>query len=161
MKPTTCILILALITFKSVSAQEIKGYFGIVHPIVFFDKGVTKFNFKENYTIGFPFGINIPINKKIGYTIEVAPFIFSDSISTKVNSILIHPGLYYNVPNKFRIYTRLAFETTGRFGYTFILSKSFYSFNKSSVYTSIPIAIRYGNNKSNNASIGLLFGITF
>lgn len=161
MKTTISILVLSLISFNSAFAQEIKGYFGIVHPIVFFDKGDTRFNFKGNYTIGFPFGINIPVNKKIGYSIEVAPFIFSDSVSTKVNSILIHPGLYYNLPNKFRVYIRLAFETTGRFGCTFVLSKSFYSFKKSSVYTSIPIAIRYGNNKSNSTSIGLLFGITF
>lgn len=65
------------------------------------------------------------------------------------------------MPNKFRAYTRLAFETSGRFGYTFILSKTFFKISKSSVYTSIPFAFRHGNQKPFSTSIGILVGVTF
>jgi hypothetical protein len=82
-------------------------------------------------------------------------------IASKVNTVLIHPGIYYNLPHKFRAYTRLAFETSGRFGYTLILSKAFLSINKSSIYTSLPIAFRHGNQKPFSTSVGILVGITF
>lgn len=161
MKYATLIFLFAFLNCNYSFAQNIKGYFGIVHPIVQIDKNATKYNFKNSYTIGFPFGINVPINKSFGYSIEVAPFISSDSVTTKVNMVLFHPGIYYNLPNKFRAYTRFAFETSGRFGYTFILSKSIFSINKSSIYSSIPIAFRHGNQKPFSTSVGILIGITF
>lgn len=161
MKYTILIFLFALANSNMIFAQDIKGYFGIVHPIVQIDKNATKYNCKNSYTVGFPFGINIPINKSFGYSVEIAPFITADSITTKVNSVLFHPGIYYNLPKKFRVYTRIAFETSGRFGYTFIFSKSFFSINKSTIYSSIPIAFRHGNQKPFSTSAGILIGITF
>ena len=61
---------------------KIQGYFAIFHPI---DGYNTPRNFKDSYVVGFPIGINIFKNEKIGYSFELFPFIQADSEGSKMS----------------------------------------------------------------------------
>jgi hypothetical protein len=72
---------------------KINGYVGIIHPLITFSNSATTFNFKEYYTVGMAIGLNLWKNEKIGFSFEIVPTIKSDSEISKVNNILIHPGV--------------------------------------------------------------------
>lgn len=40
----------------SVNYPQVKGFFGVLHPIVTINKDETLYNFSESYTVGFPPG---------------------------------------------------------------------------------------------------------
>lgn len=123
------------------------------------DKAV-KFNFEKDYLVGFPFGINVFKTEKRGFSLELVPFIqVNDSIS-KVSNLLIHPGLFFKIPNKITLYTRLAFEITGRYGFTLSASKIVYQSKNSTFFISTPIPFRFGNNKRISVGFGIQLGLT-
>jgi hypothetical protein len=72
---------------------KIRGYAGILHPLITFNSEETTVNFENYYVVGMPIGINIWKSKKIGFSFEVVPTIKSDKEISKVNNILIHPGI--------------------------------------------------------------------
>ena len=55
-------LIICTLVITSSNAQsnftKITGYIGILHPLVTISSEGTVVNFKNNYTVGIPFGIN-------------------------------------------------------------------------------------------------------
>jgi hypothetical protein len=140
---------------------KIKGYVGILHPLVTFNSEETTVNFKDYYSIGMPIGINIWKSKTIGFSFEIVPTIKSDKKISKVNNILIHPGILVRLKNEFTFAGRIAFETSGRYGFTPVLSKAIGIHNDFNYFIAVPIPIRFGNDKSASATIGLQFGIAF
>lgn len=103
---------------------KIKGSVGIVHPLVTFTSEETTTNFKDYYIVGMPIAINIWKNKKIGFSFEIVPTIKSDKEISKVNNVLIHPGILIRLKHEFTFAGRVAFETSGRYGFTPVLSKA-------------------------------------
>lgn len=137
------------------------GYISFVNPIVTVDKKGAVYNFTDGYTIGFPCGINVLKSDKIGFSFEVTPFIkFSDSIS-KVSNVLFHPGIMFRYPRGFTFLTRLAFETSGRYGGTLVFNKIVYRANLNNYFVAMPIPFRFGNNKPPSVGVALQFGVTF
>ena len=104
---------------------KITGYISIVNPIVAFDKNGPVYNFTDYYNIGFPCGINILKSDKFGFSFEVTPFIKVVGNSSKASNFLFHPGLLFRQPHGLTIVTRMAFETSGRYGTTVVLNKIF------------------------------------
>jgi hypothetical protein len=161
------ILILVLIFYNSVQAQVIdpnlktKGYFSFVHPIFTTDKNGIVYNFDHKYTVSFPMGINILKNKDIAYSFEFIPTIKSENGLTKETNFTFHPGIIFRRPNNFNFLTRAAFETSGRFGCTFVFNKVFYKTTNYAYWIAIPIPFRFGNNAPVSAGVGLQFGFTF
>src|SRR3982074_2694325 len=76
----------------SVVYPRIVGYIGILHPLVSFSKGTTTSNFNGSYTVGMPTGVNIWKTPKLGFSLEVVPFIRASGRQSKMNNLLIHPG---------------------------------------------------------------------
>lgn len=140
---------------------KIRGFVGILHPLVTFTTKETTLNFEDYYIVGMPIGINIWKNKKIGFSFEIVPIIKSDKEISKVNNVLIHPGVLIRLKNEFTFAGRLAFETAGRYGFTPILSKAIGVHNDYNYYVSVPVPIRFGNDKTASVTIGLVFGIAF
>lgn len=140
---------------------KIKGYLSILHPIVTFTSEETTTNFKDYYIVGMPFGINIWKSKTIGFSFEIAPFIRSDSEINKVNNVLIHPGILVKLKNNFTFAGRIAFETSGRYGFTPIITKVIKRNKDHNYYVSVPAPVRFGNNHHNSLSLGFQFGIAF
>lgn len=173
MKPLYKIIIsitLILNGFSSSQAQEksitsnypkVVGYLSVVHPLITFDKNGNTSNFNGSYTVGFPTGINILKSDTFGYSFEVVPFINSSNGTSKVNNMLFHPGLLFRYPKSWTLYTRMAFETSGRYGFTPSISKIVYKAKNTNFFVSVPVPLRFGNDKP--ASIGFSFqmGLTF
>src|SRR5882762_3127116 len=85
------ILMGCIMSFHPVFSQEekpaitypkIQGYFAVFHPIGGYNVPT---NFKDNYVVGFPIGINIFKNAKVGYSFELFPFIQADSEGSKMS----------------------------------------------------------------------------
>jgi len=103
---------------------KIRGYVGILHPLVTFSANETTLNFDDYYIVGMPIGINLWKNKSISFSFEIVPTIKSDKEISKVTNVLIHPGILIRLKNEFTFAPRLAFETSGRYGFTPVLSKA-------------------------------------
>jgi hypothetical protein len=161
------ILLVFICILTKVHSQQVdpnlktKGYFSIVHPIFTTDANGVVYNFDHQYTVAFPMGINILKSKTIAYSFEFIPTIKTvDGISKQTN-FTFHPGIIFRRPNNFNFLTRAAFETSGRFGCTFVFNKVYYKTNDYSYWFSIPVPFRFGNNAPASAGLGLQFGVTF
>lgn len=140
---------------------KIMGYISVVHPIITFDKNGNTLNFDDGYIVGFPTGINILKNEKFGYSLEVVPFINAYNGNDRVNNVLFHPGLLFRYPKNWTLYTRMAFETSGRYGVTPSLSKIVYKAKSTNLFVSMPLPLRFGNQKPASIGVALQMGLTF
>lgn len=164
---TIIFLFIVLVSLKSQAQNEketypkIKGLIGIVHPLVTFSSEETTTNFKDHYAVGMPIAINIWKNKSIGFSFEIVPTIKSDSEISKVSNLLIHPGILVKLKNEYTFAGRLAFETSGRYGLTPVISKAIGIHKDYNYFVSVPVPVRFGNNKPTSLTIGFQFGIAF
>jgi hypothetical protein len=137
-------------------------FFSVVHPLVthYGNKEGSVFNFDDTYTIGFPIGVNTIKSDRFGYSFEITPFIKSEKGVTKMSNLMFHPGLIFRFPKAFSINTRMAFETAGRFGTTFVFSKVVAKTDKTNYFIAIPIPLRFANDRPTSVGLGLQLGIT-
>lgn len=138
---------------------KISGYVGVVHPIATLQSGVIKMNFKDAYTVGFPAGINIQKSKNIGFSFEIAPFITANDGISKVQFVLIHPGVFFPLNNGWTLTNRLAFETNGRYGITPSVSKVLVRGNNV-ISLTVPFPLRFGNGLPVSFGTGVLFTVS-
>jgi len=148
-------------SFSQTTYPKITGYFGILHPIVTVNKDVTTVNFKDYYAVGFPTGINIWKNEKIGFSFEVVPNIKDDAGTSKVTNLLFHPGVLVALGKGFTFVGRMAFESGGRYGFTPVLNKTVIKNKNSSYFLAVPLPVRFGNDHPATFTAGLQFGIAF
>jgi hypothetical protein len=80
---------------------------------------------------------------------------------SKVSNILIHPGLLVRLKKGFTFAGRVAFETSGRFGFTPILAKVIKKYKDHNYYVSMPVPVRFGNNNEPTVTVGFQVGIGF
>lgn len=155
------LLALSMPVFSQTTYPKITTYVGVVHPIISFSKEEPTVNFKEFYSVGFPTGINIWKNPKIGFSFEIVPSIKAENGSSKMNSLLFHPGVLIALGNGYTFAGRAAFETTGRYGITPVFNKTIKKNDNSSYYVAIPLPVRFGNNAPTTFTLGFQFGIAF
>lgn len=159
------IAIILLLSVFSLEAQttypKVTGYFGVLHPIVTISSESTQFNFSNNYVVGAPTGINLWKNAKIGYSLEMVPFIKSENGNTRMYNVLFHPGVLVKLNPSLTFAGRVAFETSGRFGFTPIFTKTVIKKKDHSFYLSVPFPFRFGNNAIATVGSGLQVGIAF
>lgn len=159
-------LISALFIF-SISAigqttyPKITGYFSGMLPIATFSEEETTVNFRDYYSINFPTGINIWKSSKIGFSFEIAPNIRTEDGISKVSSVLFHPGVLVALGNGYTFAGRAAFETSGRFGVTPVISKTVIKSTNSSYYVAVPFPVRFGNDHPTTFTVGFQLGIAF
>lgn len=140
---------------------KVAGYFSIVHPIVSISEKETSTNFSSSYTIGFPTGVNVVKSDKIAFSFEITPFIRAENGSSKVYNTLFHPGVIFRFKNGFGVTARAAFETSGRYGMTGVLSKVLKKNKSSSYFIATPFPIRFRNNNPASVGFALQLGISF
>ncbi|MFH6936190.1 hypothetical protein [Flavobacterium sp. FlaQc-30] len=156
--------ILFFLTFNAFSQTvypKITGYFGILHPIVTFSDEQTSVNFRDYYAVGFPTGINIWKNQKIGFSFEVVPNIKVQGNSDKVTNLLFHPGVLVALGHGYTFAGRAAFESSGRYGITPVINKTIIKSDNCSYFAAVPLPVRFGNNHPASFTIGFQFGIAF
>ncbi|KQR70209.1 hypothetical protein [Pedobacter sp. Leaf176] len=146
-----------------VSAQEnypkIVGYVGVVHPIATFSSAGTDFNFDGHYVVGLPVGINLWKSKRIGFSLEMVPYVRAEDGSSKTSNLLIHPGVLVSINSGFTFAGRFAFETSGRYGFTPVLSKVIVKNKMSSIFVALPVPFRFGNDKPFSTTVAFQFGL--
>src|SRR3954464_9271965 len=121
-KPCT-LFFLSFLAFCNVSFSQntylkIATYVAIVHPIVTYSKDNPQYNFKDSYTVGMPVGVNIWKSTKVGFSLEMVPFIMAKNGSSRMSNFLFHPGVVVSLGKGFTFAGRAAFETAGRYGLT-------------------------------------------
>ncbi|RYZ18464.1 MAG: hypothetical protein EOO10_25710 [Chitinophagaceae bacterium] len=140
---------------------KVTGYVGLLHPLVTFEKHQTIKNFDGFYIGGLPTGINIWKNKKVGFSAEFVPFIRADKTGSKMNNFLFHPGVLLALGKVWTFAGRLAFEISGRYGFTPVLNKIVKKNKNSGYFIAIPLPARFGNDHPAGFGIGFQFGIAF
>ncbi len=75
--------------------------------------------------------------------------------------MLFHPGVLLNLGNDFTLASRLAFETSGRYGVTPVLNKLVRKGLTTSYFVALPLPVRFGNNHAVSFTVGFQFGIVF
>jgi len=160
------VVLLMLISIKlSAFAQEsypkITGYVGLVHPIVTFTSESTTFNFDGHYVVGVPVGLNLWKSKKIGFSFELVPYVRAENGSSKMSNLLIHPGVLLSLGSGFTFVGRLAFETSGRYGFTPGINKVIINNKASKIFVVLPVPVRFGNDKPSSATIAFQVGLAF
>ncbi|MFD2939355.1 hypothetical protein [Flavobacterium notoginsengisoli] len=155
------LFILSFTIFSQTTYPKITGYFGILHPIATFSSEQTAVNFRDYYAIGFPTGINIWKNQKIGFSFEVVPNIRVQGNSDKVTNLLFHPGVLVVLGNGYTFAGRAAFESSGRYGVTPVLNKTVIKSDNCSYFVAVPLPIRFGNDHPASFTVGFQFGIAF
>ena len=177
---TATIQLLAWVSFNSVASSaraqntptipppaqtqvypRIAEYAGILHPLLTFDKDGTHANFGEVYAVGMPLGINIWKSAKIGFSLEVVPFVRAENGSSRMNNLLIHPGILASLGNGFTLVGRVAFKTSGRYGLTPVLNKVVKRNKNSNYFVAVPLPLRFGNDRSPSIAAAFQFGIGF
>ncbi|TAF44121.1 MAG: hypothetical protein EAZ51_02915 [Sphingobacteriales bacterium] len=147
--------------FSQTNYPQVKGYVGILHPIVTFSEQEPNYNFDGHYVVGLPTGINIWKNPKIGFSMEFVPIIKAENGTSKTNKLLFHPGILLALGKGFTFAGRAAFETSGRYGFTPVLNKTVIKNKNSSYFIAMPIPVRFGNSKPTSLTFAFQFGIAF
>lgn len=155
------ILLLSAASFSQNSFHRISAYVGIMHPIATINRDETMVNFRDYYAVGFPVGINLWKSEKIGFSFEVVPNIKDDQGSSKVTNLLFHPGILAALGKGYTFAGRAAFESSGRYGFTPVLSKTLLKSPNCSYFLALPLPVRFGNGHPASFTAGFQFGISF
>lgn len=140
---------------------KITAFTGISHQIVTFTKNETIYNFSGFYQVSFPVGMTFWKKPDFGFSFELTPSIRSENGSSKMNNLTFQPGVVFGLKNDFRFFGRAAFETSGRYGFTPILSKTFYKAKDHSFYASLSSPFRFGNNADASMGLTIQVGVSF
>jgi hypothetical protein len=161
------ITILLLVFFKTGFAQQppayprVTGFFAVLQPLTTWtSKGFTS-NFGNVYVVGFPFGVNILKSDKFGVSFEVVPAVRTEKNISKVSTVLFHPGAMFRFKHGFTFIGRMAFETSGRFGVTPVFNQVIKKGKDASLYVSVPLPVRFGNDQPTSVGAGLQLGVSF
>jgi hypothetical protein len=154
-------IILFLIPLFGLAQQpdaKVSAYIGIVHPLVSYSKNGFKTNFNKEYNVGLTTAVIVKRNEKYAYNLELVPQLHFEKGSSKVSSILIHPGVTRYLKKGFAITPRAAFESAGRYGFTVILAKTVYRTKYHIFNVNFVNPYRFGNGSP--ASVGLNLNLT-
>ncbi|HEY4322634.1 MAG TPA: hypothetical protein VGN20_01575 [Mucilaginibacter sp.] len=138
------------------------GYLSFILPLVTLQGGTTTTNFSNNTTsIGFPVGVNILYSDKFGFSYEFTPTIKASGGTSKVSNILFDPGTMFRFEHGFTIITRLAFETSGRYGFTPVFNQVYARSKFVNYFVALSLPNRFGNSAAYLIGLNLQFGFTF
>lgn len=140
---------------------KVAGYVGIIHPLATFSKEGTTTNFNNHYVVGMPTGMNIWKSARIGFSMEFVPFIKAENGINRMSNFLFHPGMLVALGHGYTFVGRLAFETSGRYGFTPVLNKAVIKNKNSNFFVALPLPVRFGNDHPTAFSPGFQFGIGF
>jgi hypothetical protein len=130
-------------------------------PIVSTSSKTTTWNFSSSFSIGVSTGINMLFSDKFGFSFDLGPLITTTGGTSRVSNFIFDPGPIFRLKKGYAIITRMAFETAGRFGESTVLSKVFSPAKKTSLFASLGIPIRFGNNLPASIGATLFFGVAF
>jgi len=169
------VLIITIIIFKNSFSQtvsdsatgkypKVTGYMSFVLPLIKINKDETTNdfeNFKNNFAIGFPVGVNILYSEKFGFSFEISPTIKAGNGTTRTNNLTFAPGPMFRFKHGFTFIPRLAFETSGRYGFTPVFNKIIVRTKPLNYFISLSLPARFGNNELPSIGLNFQIGVIF
>jgi hypothetical protein len=137
------------------------GYLSFILPIVTVNKDATTYNFNGTTSIGFPIGVNVLYSDKFGFSYEFTPTIKSTSSTSRVSNILFDPGTMFRFKHGFTFISRLAFETSGRYGFTPVFNQIYARSKFVSYFVAGSLPARFGNGDPASIGLNIQFGFIF
>ncbi len=148
-------------SFSQSNFVRITAFTGVSHQLVTFTKNETIYNFSGFYSVGFPVGLIFWKTADFGFSVELTPTLRAENGNSRMSNLLFHPGVVFKLKNDFRFFGRAAFETSGRYGFTPIISKTFYRAKDYSFYASLSSPFRFGNSADPSMGLAVQVGIVF
>ena len=168
-------IIIFSIVFKTYSQTTVntyppfhltKTYFSVIIPWVSINKNTTTTEFQTATTLGFPVGINVYYTKHFGISYEINPQVQWQKSEGKVgtskaNNLVFDPGPIFRFDHGFNFIPRLAFETSGRYGFTPVFNKVYLKTSAVDYWLSLSLPTRFGNSLPSSVGLSLQIGFTF
>jgi hypothetical protein len=99
------------------------GHIGFVLPLVTHSGGQTINNLTDQFSIGFPVGVTFKGSGRMAFDFELVPFI--NTAPPRQTTLLVHPGLVWNLGHGWGAGARLAFDVNGSdWGFTPLVNHS-------------------------------------
>lgn len=137
------------------------GYLSFIVPVVTLDKNATTWNFNGTTKIGFPVGVNVLYSERFGFSYEFTPTITATKASSKMSNLLFDPGTMFRFDHGFTIISRLAFETSGRYGFTPVFNQVYARSKYVNYFVAGSLPARFGNGAPASIGFNVQFGFTF
>lgn len=136
------------------------SYMSFVLPLYTFSNTTTG-NFNGTTRIGFPVGINVLYSSTFGFSYELTPTITGGKGSSKMSNLQFAPGPMFRFQHGFTFISRLAFETSGRYGFTPVFNQVLVRTKFINYFTAASAPVRFGNSTDASIGLSLQFGLTF
>ena len=65
-----------------------------------------------------------PFQPQVSAYIGIVRFMRAQNGSSRASNLMLHPGVTFYLKNNFAITPRIGFETSGRYGFTFVFTKT-------------------------------------
>lgn len=141
---------------------KVVGYLSFILPLETLSAGKLTPNFSHHTSsIGFPVGVNVLYSEHFGFSYELTPTIKASGGSSKVSNLLIDPGTMFRFDHGFTIITRLAFETSGRYGFTPVFNQVYARSKAVNYFVALSLPNRFGNSDPYSLGLNLQLGFTF
>ncbi|HLY68965.1 MAG TPA: hypothetical protein VKR53_04505 [Puia sp.] len=140
------------------------GYLSFILPLVTINKNTTTNDFSggvNQFAIGFPVGVNVLYREHFGFSYEIIPTIQASPGMTKTSKILFDPGPMFRFSHGFTFVPRLAFETTGRYGFTPVFNEVYARTKVANYFVAMSLPARFGNNELPTIGLNLQLGLIF
>ncbi len=138
------------------------GYLSFILPLETLSNGNFTPNFDHHTTsIGFPVGVNVLYSDRFGFSYEFTPTVKASGGSSKVSNLLFDPGTMFRFDNGFTIISRLAFETSGRYGFTPVFNQVYARTKDVNYFVALSLPNRFGAAEPYSIGLNLQIGFTF
>ncbi|MBS1531935.1 MAG: hypothetical protein JSU01_16650 [Bacteroidetes bacterium] len=146
---------------KSISYPKPVGYLSFIIPFVTANSKAITPNFKDGTSIGFPVGVNVLYSNRFGFSYEFTPTIKWAGGTSKMSNLLFDPGTMFRFDHGFTVITRLAFETSGRYGVTPVFNQVYARTKDVNYFVAVSLPARFGNSQLPTLGLNLQIGFTF
>jgi hypothetical protein len=141
---------------------RVVGYLSFILPLETLQSGAFTPNIDHHTTsIGFPVGVNVLYSDRFGFSYEFTPTVKASGGSSKMSNLLFDPGTMFRFDHGFTIITRLAFETSGRYGFTPVFNQVYARTKAVNYFVALSLPNRFGNADPYSIGLNLQIGFTF
>jgi len=141
---------------------KVVGYLSFVLPLETLQAGHFTPNFAHHSaSIGFPIGLNVLYSDRFGFSYEFTPTVKASGGTSKMSNLQFAPGTMFRFDHGFTVITRLAFETSGRYGFTPVFNQVYARSKTVNYFAALSLPNRFGNSDPYSIGLNLQFGFTF